>query len=405
MTERGDRHAGGRVRRGLLVLLATLTAAAVTSGAAQADPKPLPSASTYISDDTLAKMEAQEPLRKAADIVRWSVERTKAGGYAGIELGGDEVVVWWKGTLPAAVQEAVTEARRGARVRVAPAAHSRAELEKAAHRVAEYMRTHPRSPYHSVVVAHDGSGLVVKAEQAGLPPAPLPAEARPPAGIPASVVRQERPRLAGRLNDTAPFWGGGRINNNDNDSICTAGFPVLRYDSAFILTAGHCGRPGGSWNNGDDSRFVGTGAHEHVAHDLLLISAPVHGRIWDGGVGVGEFTKRLLGWGWVSTGERLCASGSVTGARCNFIVNGNTYAMCARDVYGNSECYYDLIAADHETWASAGTAGDSGGPVFVPWGSDGVIAKGTITATIGRTLVLQDFATAWADFGIETFNG
>ncbi|GAA1518079.1 alpha-lytic protease prodomain-containing protein [Sphaerisporangium rubeum] len=404
MTERTAGRAD-RARRSLLVLLAAVTAASLTSGTASAGPKPVPAPSTSVDDGTLAAMEAQQPLTEAADLIRWSVERTKAGGYAGIELGDGEVVVWWKGTLPAAVQEAVTEARRGARVRVAPAVHSRAELEKAARRVADYVRTHPRSPYHSVIIAHDGSGLVVKAEQAGLPPAPLPADARPPAEISVSVVPQERPRLAGRLNDTAPFWGGGRINNNDNNSICTAGFPVIRWDSAFMLTAGHCGRPGGSWNNGDDSRFVGTGAYEHVSHDLLLIAAPVHGRIWDGGVGVGEFTKRLLGWGWVSTGERLCASGSVTGARCGFVVNGDTYAMCARDVYGNSECYYDLIAADHDQWASAGTAGDSGGPVFGLWGSDGVIAKGTITATIGRTLVFQDFGTAWLDFNIETFNG
>jgi len=187
----------------------------------------------------------------------------------------------------------------------------------------------------------------------------------------------------------APYRGVGRIQNTANNAACTAGFAVTNGAANYMLTAGHCGRPGGTWNNGNDTRFFGTGARENVGHDLLLISAPV-GRYmwWDTVVGVNEFVKRVVGSNDAFPGEWVCTSGATSGGRCGFKVSNNfQLRLCGYNVYGRYECYNDLVAAEDRVGGSpAARGGDSGGPVFGLSGSSGVIgsygviAKGTITA-------------------------
>ncbi|HZM84711.1 MAG TPA: hypothetical protein VFC19_54005, partial [Candidatus Limnocylindrales bacterium] len=379
--------------RVLAAVAAAVITSLATSGTAVADPKPVPDPLTYLSPLVLAKMAAQQPLVAAASRIQWAVERGASKGYAGVGLGNNEVVVWWKGDLPAAVGNTVAEIRRTTPVRISAAANSRAELEAAAKGIADYLRANPRSPYYGVDIAYDGSGLVVNTDPGRIRPAALPAEMKVPVGIAVSVAEKERPRLTGRLDDFAPYWGGGRIKNQDNGAGCTAGFPVTAGNGArYMLTAGHCGRPGGGWNNGNDTLFFGTGAYENVEHDLLLISANVAGRIWDGGVGSGEFTKGVARWDWVFAGEWLCTSGSVTGALCGHVVSNNfTHAFCGTDVYGFVECYNDLILASQRDGLTASRRGDSGGPVFGLVGTGQVTAKGTITGVSGTSgLIFQD---------------
>jgi hypothetical protein len=373
--------------------------------------KPVPDPGRSISAATRAKMDAQRPLIAAASRIQWSIERSHAVGYAGVGLGVGEVVVWWKGAPPQVVADTIASVRGSTKVRVVPAVHSRAELEAAAKGVETYLRANPRSPYHGVDIAYDGSGLTINVDPAGTRaatlPSALPAGMGLPSGIQVSVVSQPRPQLTGRVDDYPEYWGGGRIQNNDNDAFCTAGFAVTAGGANYMLTAGHCGRVGGGWNNGNDANFFGTGAYENPGHDLLLVSADVGGRIWDGGVGSGEFTKGVTGWDWVFAGEWLCTSGSVTGAQCDDVVsNSFQYAFCDHDVYNNYECYNDLIVAYQNEGLTASRHGDSGGPVFGLSGTDQVVAMGTITGSVGTNgLIFQDFATAWRDFGVVPVTG
>ena len=113
-----------RPRRPSSGVLAAITAAAamaviaVSATAAHADPKPVPGPVDAVSAEVRAKMAAQQPLLAAASRIRWSVERDHATGYAGVGLGTDEVVVWWKGTPPPAVADTLAEVRGRTRVRV-----------------------------------------------------------------------------------------------------------------------------------------------------------------------------------------------------------------------------------------------------------------------------------------------
>jgi hypothetical protein len=251
-----------------------------------------------------------------------------------------------------------------------------------------------------VEVPADGTGLILAADGA------VATTDLPSTGVPIRIVQRPRMQLLSRLADTAPFWGGARIVNADNGAGCSSGFAVTSGGVNYLLTAGHCGRPGGGWYNGDRSRFIGTATRENVAHDLLLVPTSAAGRIYDGGVGVGEFSKGVVGWDWAIPGEYVCQSGSVSGAVCG-IRNTNSfqYTLCDTDPYGNYECYSDLILAQKTDGGLAARHGDSGGPVFTLSGTSNVVAKGTITGGGGSWLVYQDFGTAWRDFGIVPLTG
>ncbi|MEV4314962.1 hypothetical protein [Actinocrispum sp. NPDC049592] len=378
-----------------------------TAGGKPASAEPTPF--SYMSPDVRAKMLAQQPIKAAASRIQRTIDSADSAGFAGVGIGEGHVTVWWKGNPPAAVQDTIAEVRRTAKVDLVAAAHSRAELTAAAGQVKQYIKANPKSPYYGVEIAYNGSGLTVDADKADgkLSAAALPSALAVPAGIRVNVTESARPTLTtGRLNDTAPYWGGGRIQSNDGGWYCTAGFPVSDGGISYMLTAGHCGRPNGSWNNGDDSAYFGTGRYENPKHDILLIYASVGGRMWDGGVGSGEFSKGVAGSDYNFPGEMLCTSGSTTGALCNFRTGENfQFSYCYTDDYGNYECYDDLLLADQLDGRPGSQGGDSGGPVFSLSGTDHVIAEGTISGVRGSQLIFQDFLTAQRDFGIHVITG
>jgi hypothetical protein len=366
-------------------------------------PEPTPFSS--IPSDVLQKMQAQAPLAEAAGVISAAVHAQAAltSGYAGIALEDQKVVLWWKGPQPRALQQALAKARRIGAIEVRPAAHSHKELRAAAEIVSRQMKADAASPVHTVDIAVDGSGLhLVTDRDVGEARAWLPA-----IGVPIELETRSAVQLTSRYHDTLPFWGGAAILNPEVGVRCTSGFAVTNGFTNYLLTAGHCGRPGGPWYNGDWSIQIGTASAENVAHDLLLIPTISGGRIYDGGVGVGEFSKGVAGWNWVYANEWVCQSGSTSGAVCGIQNTSDfTYSFCAVDPYGHRECYNDLILARRPDNGVAARPGDSGGPVFTLYGSARVVAKGTVTGVASDLfcsqcyLIYQDFGTAWRDFGI-----
>jgi len=346
----------------------------------------------YVPPEVRQKMAAQEPARTAASQIRWAVQNSGATGFSGIELDGGAVVLWFKGDLPESVRAAVESARADAPVQVRAARHSKAELEVASRQIAEGLRKQPGGPLHGVAIAMDGSGLVVAADRAMT----RQAAGLPDVGVPVEVRAQDRPQLLARHNDVAPYWGGARVRNMDNYGQCTSGFGVVDYNfgTEYLLTAGHCGRYGNGWWNGDGTRRIGNTANDLYLYDLLLIQTDAGNRIFDGGVGSGEFSKGVAFWDWVFGGEWVCTSGSFTGALCNHVVNGFYYTQCYLDIYGEYQCYEGLVRSSQHDGLTAGQPGDSGGPVFGLTGNR-VVAKGTITGGYGNVLFWAEFATAW----------
>jgi hypothetical protein len=337
-------------------------------------------------------MERQAPLIAAATVIRDAAEqdsRTSAGsGYTSIALGDDSVIVNWKGGVPRAVREAVARARRDVPVEVKPAKHSKIELESAEKRIRERL-TRGAGPGFSIEIPADGSGLVVNTEGNV-----EDAKRRvPDVGASLTVRRKQNPEPTSRLADWPQWWGGARISRALGGQ-CTSGFGVRDYyGSRFILTAGHCGSPGEDFYNGDWSRYIGKGYGKHTAYDVMLIQADAGGHIYDGGVGVREFSKDVVGAGQVFMGEWLCTSGSVSGAVCGYNVDKFTHTYCDWAL-GTWTCFSDLSTAPQKDGVVGVRKGDSGGPVFNLSGPN-VIAKGVISGQRdgGRTLIFQDWGT------------
>ncbi|WP_394840675.1 S1 family peptidase [Pendulispora brunnea] len=379
-----------------------------------------PSALQGIDAESRAKMAAQEPLIRAANVIQQSIDTANPDGYATLALEDDHVAVWWKGTPPESVLRGIEAARKIAPIQLRAAEHSRAELRDAAEKVANYIDTHRSGPYYGVDVAYNGSGLKILADPDASPEAggarvlaaaskvDLAGDLGVPAGIAVTVSREVRPLdTRSRGADTQPYIAGARIVNVDTHEECTSSFAMKDFGGfSYLLTAGHCGRPGGLWNNGAGAR-IGVGSNEQKDHDVLLIRVNQSaGYMWDGPPSH-EFVKRVSGWSDTRPGMWLCTSGATSGPICNHHVSGDfTYKRCGVDTYGKWECYSDLVRAHLFNNVTASRGGDSGGPVFRLEGADRVIAQGVISGVRrgdGRTdgytdLIFQDFATVRRDF-------
>ncbi len=135
------------------------------------------------------------------------------------------------------------------------------------------------------------------------------------------------------------------------------------------------------------------------AYDRLLINARGGGRIFDGGVGTGEFSKPVVGAATPFVGEWLCQSGSFSGARCNIVVKAKNVNINTDLGYVN----YGTVKAEQVDHQNAVAKGDSGGPMFaLNWpNANQVIAKGTNTAIdLGAQTACTGVATvcAWRTY-------
>ncbi|MEV6985230.1 S1 family peptidase [Sphaerisporangium sp. NPDC051017] len=353
---------------------------------------------------------AQEPLRKAAHIIRQVVEDTKPAGYMSVAFGEGEVELYWKGALPAPIEAAVAEARKIVPVKVVPAKYSYKELDAASEQVRKAAYANRSAGVRSVRIPYDGSGLRVGVDQTGLGVAratsafTAAANILPKLPVAHTLEKADLITKTGRLNDHEQWLGGGRIRNYSRNFIgCTGGFGVQGYDGyKYILTAGHCGKPGDWFVDGvQNNDWVGQVKYENTGHDTMLIASNAQGSIWDGPAD-SYYHKPVVAWDWVYPNELFCSSGSYTGVRCGLKQHDFTAWYCDFDIYNNFECYDDLIEAHQVDGLRATQPGDSGGPVFTLSGS-GVVAKGIISGhgVSQNIMYFQDFATARNDFPIR----
>jgi hypothetical protein len=184
--------------------------------------------------------------------------------------------------------------------------------------------------------------------------------------------------LYSRVDDSPPFWGGARLVNGRTGSQCSTGFAIASRATGqrSMLTAGHCGLNGDVQYTGTRRYVVGTSTDRFATQDTMRLPTNAAGRVFDGGVGVGEFSKPVAG-AWDSfPGLWVCTSGSFSGARCNIVVRAvNEWINTSAGWMG------PLTRAEEASYQSAAGQGDSGGPVFgLTSDYSRVIAVGTISA-------------------------
>ena len=382
-------------------------ATADTANAADAAKPGTTDSGLQLSSVDRERMERQKPLIAAADIIQAAVDTetqaNRLSGYSSIALGESSVVLRWKGALPRAVEAAVEQAREDVAVELVGARHTNAQMQAKAAQVQQATKKLAGGVPFAVSMPIEGDRVRVEVEgdvitkvKSGLPALDLPVE----------VTYGEVPEPAGRLNDTAPYYGGGRIANNSSGQRCTSGFAVTNWSGSgsYLVTAGHCGWPGAVFSNGladsgNWSQRVGTASQEHVSFDLLLIPASSSGYVFNNRWGYTDSIMKVNGWAHPYHNEYMCTSGSYTGEVCGVQVDtSSAYSYCGYASYNAYECYSGMYRAYQRADLRAVQAGDSGGPVYnYNRSAMGIISGGD---TSGRMVIFQDFHTVNQIWGV-----
>ncbi len=390
------------VLAGLLAVTATTTAAAAptttTVGGAAAG---------VGAAGAVARHVQQRPLVDAATLVRSAAEASRPAGLASIVIEQDSVTVWWKGgrsALPAPVAAAVARAGDLATVRVADAAHSRAELLAASATIEARLDADPA--FVGVKAEPDGSRLVVAMDTAPTGAGPGTAGTRagsavrvPDVGVPTTVAREARLRPVSRRNDSSP-WSGGALNvNSAQRTACTAGFGVTTPTGSAIATAGHCGEPGQRITDGAGEAIGSVGADNDTLDTQLIPTNAVSNLIYVGGRD-SSTTRRVTSGGAPFVGEVLCQSGNTSAEAA-----GVGAPVCNLKVLFEWTDSQRLWEAEQQNGQTAARPGDSGGPVYVDRGDGTVLARGTTTRVAGNRLGFAGFEKFQREWNVAVPGG
>ncbi|TYB39769.1 hypothetical protein FXF50_05170 [Micromonospora sp. AP08] len=397
LTTRTRRRAGLSAAALLLVAGLLLPAAAVAASdapPADAGGKPVP---TGTSDPSVATgsarriMAAQTPLLAAATRIK-ALAGDEGSGLSGISLDVERrrVHVWWKGSPPTRVTNEIARQRRtGVAIDVRPGRYSERELRDAARTVLAHRAAYPG--LLRIGPRYDGTGLEAVVDRNGTRIAAGPPLAFP---VPTRVVVGPAAKQMGRVDDTAPFWAGGVARPVGSSNRCSTGFAVIRYflwweSMRGLLTAEHCSFGGNVGFTTGVGTFIGTAGPPPTAQsaphsDSLIITTSSTGaaaRTFDGGVGVGEFSKPVVGRADNFPGQFVCTSGAATGAHCDIRLTAINQVVILEPSFTIAE---GVALGTQISGGPAVGAGDSGGPVFTLAADPAkVLAAGMIVGGLG----------------------
>lgn len=308
-------------------------------------------------------------------------------GFAGQVVSPESrsVTVYWKGPLPAAVEEfRATAEGLGVHVTLATteARYTRLEEQAAAERLSSSdlaaqagitsVSARPQGTGITVQMAESEPDLATKnliAQVAGIPDRDIAYEANVGSLVP----------LASRNNDAAPWKGGARTIHGG--SACSSGFATLSGSSGRLISAAHCDPSGNLtvMDGGGTTIATGSGISLLSGIDSMSIdpsASPATTPTIYIGVWNSSATATVKNWATNWTGDYVCAGGATTGTHCGTITDDSvTYS-------GHTGSWY--VRARASSGAFIG-GGDSGGPVYRSV-SGGVQARGIINAGYTATL-------------------
>jgi hypothetical protein len=205
-------------------------------------------------------------------------------------------------------------------------------------------------------------------------------------GKKAFFTREGRAVRLGRLNDTAPFWGGAKINSGS--SGCTSGFSVRKTTTlvGYMVTAGHCWVAGSTVKT-PAGLTVGSVRFKAAfpARDVEFIGDKTYGNAIYIGDATG--TKGTVGDARDPVaGVTYCTSGAYSTELCNKVAIAVNVFHCFSD---GSGCTDKMVSFSNGLTM---LHGDSGGPMYLKSGST-VYARGTI---IGAEPDGTGYAQQWS---------
>jgi hypothetical protein len=323
--------------------------------------EPAPASDGLFGDEAPpAPFRSWSELMKVQDRLDARAEKIVAArddSFTGIEVSAPKgmLTVYWKGGAPSAPAAAAIEKARadGVEVVVLDAPYSEAEL------MAEGEKLVSREEVTAVAPKVDGSGLLVSL---------TPGSVGVLFGAVPISTDEAKPATASRGDDSSPYWGGARWNG------CSTGFAISISGSRRMLSAGHCAANGDTAKDGG-GQTMGKVAGDSNPYDRLYINTSSEGRIYDGGVGLGESYKRVSGSARSFVGNYVCTSGAYSGTRCG------SQVKAVNQTINVGYLIYKTVRAEKLDHTNAIGNGDSGGPVYATTSDTSrVTAKGTNTA-------------------------
>ncbi|MEN2738459.1 hypothetical protein ABCS02_11755 [Microbacterium sp. X-17] len=183
-------------------------------------------------------------------------------------------------------------------------------------------------------------------------------------GVPVSVVggHHADPAVATRSNDTSPFYAGGYMISNG--STCSSGFALWVGGDTHTTTARHCNPSAGGYTARDGSANYGGVVATSSDGGLNVLLSHGGGRTfdneWNNAIG---FTKSVYNLYDVGLNDLICSSGGNSGVHCN--VKVTAMSVYWNDGFGS---FSNIRGVQQTSGAIAAIQGDSGGPVFMPYG-------------------------------------
>ncbi|MFI6583522.1 hypothetical protein [Embleya sp. NPDC050493] len=386
------------------MLLATCVTGAAKPGPGDTGPSTSPSKPAGVSEEALLR---QPVLKELANRIAGvdEAERYRIPGYAGLVLDAEKATldVYWKGTSPAVVTAILAAPPRGITVRVHSAPFSAAELEAGRQRLVsgqgEQAALETVADWHSVSILPEGAGLSVgfepRATAAQLASTDTTAVSRDVAskvqaitGVPVQAYVKPKPKDVIRADDHSPWRGGGQLHP-EGGGFCTTGFTGWRGGAPVILTAAHCGASG--WYSSGMNIPIGSVVASRADRDVSVIGVQ-NGTVgpyyydgpWNDPAGYG---KHIVGANYNNNGDFVCASGAMSGIRCNLKVYNDNTVFKGPDGVTRGPA---ILAKRFYPTDIAIATGDSGGPIVAsPDGTYGgnMEARGIVSASDGSYVV------------------
>ncbi|MER6915014.1 peptidase [Streptomyces sp. NPDC000594] len=419
-----------RARTGVTGLMAAVCAGillapspAVSAPAPQGGSEARSGAKGVIGDPGAAFWAKHKRVGEVADALVAAAGKLprQGGGYGGLITAPKKsaITLYWKGTVPAPVRQAMRSDRR-VTVKVAPAPYTRHQLMTARDRVFKQQSELP-GRLTGIGPSPDGKGLLIgMAPERGkntlarkAPAAVARGVADITGGIAVVKVEASSPESAvgkaplakalladkrmeafavGRNGQQAYGGAAWVYKDSAGTHFCTTGFAVQYTASPGtqrMSSAAHCGTPNGPAHSPEypTSRPFGRMHTHHYNRDISIMNAAQAGAnnffqpsIWLGpwrGQPSGQSRKAVADLGNNHVGQYVCSSGAISGSLCGIRIVATDQII---PVDGPAIVYNGVkVAEDHglAIWGS----GDSGGPIVGYLDSRSVHANGIISAS------------------------
>ncbi|MFG1681853.1 S1 family peptidase [Nonomuraea sp. NPDC049269] len=324
--------------------------------------------------DWKALFSEQTRLNGVADRITESAE--SAEGFGGIVVAPEnhEVRLYWRGTVPPAVQTTIDQGRQTAPVAVLPAAYTNAQLLQEAERWAEAGQA------SGAVPQPDGSGIRLSVSGEDTDPQQL----QRPSGTTAPITLERGEEFSptwSRQDDVPSYYAGGRTWNQQSGAGCSSGFAVRdKYGTPGFLTAAHCGNVWDQFYDGggvgNPANYMGELSWRVAKRDAAIVLGDATANVFDGSNTASTSNKVVALWK-AYVGNFVCNSGATLGENCLIKVTETGWS----GTYTNGQYVKHMVRAKSVVGGCATAAGDSGGPVYsyTNW-FDEVAAQGITSA-------------------------